>query len=115
MPFGFTTCTVQLRAELPTFTVALIWVADVDSMAAPCSVSEAPVVVNTTFSAGPVWKPEPLMVSVCAAAERVIGLGLSEAIAGGAITCKLALPLAAPFGLTTWTVHMRAVTPTLIC
>src|ERR1039457_6334279 len=114
MPFGFTTCTVQVRAVPPTFTVAWIWLADADWMAAPCSVSEAPAVVSTTCSPLPGWKPEPLMVSVCAAAERVMGFGLSEAMAGGATTWKLPLLEASPLGLTTCTVQVRAVAPTSI-
>src|ERR1017187_5509048 len=114
MPFGFTTCTIQVRAVPPTFTVAWIWLADANWMTAPCSVSEAPAVVSTTCSPLPGWKPEPLMVSVCAAAERVMGFGLSEVMAGGATTWKLPLLEASPLGLTTCTVQVRAVAPTSI-
>ena len=45
-----------------------------------------------------------------------MGFGVKEAIAGGAgcaTTARLQLPDATPLGLTTFTVQVRAVVPTL--
>ena len=35
VPFGFTTCTVHVRAVAPTFTATFIWLADADWIVVP--------------------------------------------------------------------------------
>src|ERR1017187_2040850 len=58
VPFGFTTCTVQVRAAAPTFTATLIWLAASFRQSAPetwCQsrVCQAPIAWSELRS----WKP----------------------------------------------------------
>src|SRR5271157_1564783 len=110
---GFTTCTVHVRAVVPTFTSTWICVAVRLVMALPVYGTVVPPAARFTVSPG--WKPLPLMVRNWLALEAVMVLGLSDEITGaaGAETVRLAALDGAEPGFVTCTVQVRAVVPTV--
>jgi len=109
---GFTTVTLHTCAVVPTVTCTCTWVAvTLDRKLPDCTRVTFP---DFKLTDKPDWKPVPLMVSVCAEADPVMGLGLSEAIAGvtGAVTTRLTRFEEPLLGFTTCTVQVLAAVPT---
>jgi hypothetical protein len=100
-PLGLVTCTASDFAPAATATVTF----NCEALTNVTWLPEYDELPTVTFRPVPDWKFVPLIVSTCAAAEPVMGLGVSDVMVGtgGAFTWKLTLLDAPPLEFTTCT------------